>query len=142
MDISVANASWTAFAVVVIFSLPSLWRLCKAPWRVNSPSPPTLYEDEDGIATVESMELFSTKRQFVLIFFAAAIGIAASFGLAVWATVLRDSFSEFTILQLWMLFASWVGGLVSSFCADGANWWVIASNTFATCGYCTSRRLC
>jgi hypothetical protein len=115
MDISLDNASWTAFAVVVLFSLPSLLRLCKAPWRVKSPSPPALYEDEDGIATVESMELFSTKRQFVVIFFASAIGIAASFGVAVCATVLRDSFSESTILQLWLLFASWVGALVGGF---------------------------
>jgi hypothetical protein len=68
-----------------------------------------LYEDEDGVATEESMARFSNKRQFVVIFFATPIGIAASFGLAVWATVLKHSFSDLTITQLWLLFASWVG---------------------------------
>lgn len=108
MEIPLANVAYASFTLVVLFSLPSIWRLAKAPWRVNPPSSPTLYEDEDGVATEESMAHFSTKRQFVVIFFAAPIGIAASFGLAVWATVLKPSFSDLIIVQLWLLFASWV----------------------------------
>lgn len=114
MDISLMNASWALFAVVVLFTLPSFWRLCKAPWRPNSPaSAATLYEDQDGIATEESMARFSAKRQFFGTFFATAIGIVSSFGLAVWATVLKDDFSDSAIFQLWTLFASWVGSHAS-----------------------------
>lgn len=115
MDISLANVTHASFSLVVLLSLPSIWRLAKAPWRVNSPSSPALYEDEDGVATEESMARFSAKRQFVVIFFTAAIGIAASFSLAVWATVLRDSFLDLTIVQLWLLFASWVSVLLCIF---------------------------
>lgn len=109
MGISLAGASWASFAALLLFSLPSLWRLCKAPWLVKSPSIAALYEDEDGIATEESMQRFSSKQQFVVVFFAAAVGIAASFGLAVWATVQKDVVPDIAITQLWLLFASWVG---------------------------------
>ena len=108
MDISLARVTYTSFVLVALLSFSSLWRLCTAPWRVNSSSLPALYEAEDGVATEEAMARFSTKRQFLIIFFAAPVGIAASFGLAVWATVLRDLFSDLTIVQLWLLFTSWV----------------------------------
>lgn len=118
MGMSLADASWASFAALLLFSLPSLWRLCKAPWRAKSSSVAALYEDEDGIATEESMQRLSSKKQFTVLFVAAAVGIVASFGLAVWATIRKDSFSEIAITQLWLLFASWVGGQAFSFCRN------------------------
>ena len=136
MHSSLANVTYASFAVIALFSLPSLWRLARAPWRVNIPKIPTLYEDEDGVATEESMARFSIKRQFVAIFLAAPVGIATSFCLAVWATVLKDSFSELTLVQLWLLFAAWVSVLV---CVreGGVDRRGIASDACATLGYRT-----
>jgi hypothetical protein len=109
MDSSLAKVTYASFVLVAFLSLSSLWRLARAPCRVHTPPPPSLYEDVDGVATEESMARFSTKRQFIAIFTAAPVGIAVSFALAVWATVLRDSFSQLCVVQLWLLFASWVG---------------------------------
>jgi hypothetical protein len=141
MGISLAGASWASFTALLLFSLPSLWRLCKAPWLVKSPSIAALYEDEDGIATEESMQRFSSKQQFVVVFFAAAVGIAASFALAVWATVQKDTVPDIAITQLWLLFASWVGDQDLFNLQKYTNQYIVAFNSCAICGYCPGRRL-
>ena len=66
-------------------------------------------EDEDGVATEESMSRYSTKHQFAVSIGVTAVGLAVSFALAVFATVRREnSFSESCLTQLWLLFPAWV----------------------------------
>lgn len=106
MDISSTNAGDASFVLVALASLPAIWRLGKAPWRVNVPNPPpVLYEDEDGVATEESTARFSQKPPLVTASVAVGLGTAASFALAVFDTVRAQALT----VQLWLLFAAWVG---------------------------------
>jgi hypothetical protein len=108
MEGSIAEVAYTSSALVAVLSLPSLWRLAKTPWRVKTPNLPLRYEDDDGVATEESMARFSVKRPLIVIFVGAPLGIAASFGLAVWGTIPNPTLADSGVLQLWLLFASWV----------------------------------
>ena len=109
MDDSIANTSYAVFVLTAVFTLPSISRLAKRPWRVKTTNDDGIYEDEDGKATKESMAKFSNKAQFAVIFAAASIGLAVSFALAIFATVRREtSFSDLCLTQLWLLFPAWV----------------------------------
>jgi hypothetical protein len=108
MDGSVASTSYASFILTAIFSVPSISRFAKSPWRVKTAND-GVYEDEDGVATEESMSQYSTKYQFAVSIGVTGIGLAVSFALAVFATVRREnSFSELCLTQLWLLFAAWV----------------------------------
>jgi hypothetical protein len=108
MDSSIANTSYASFILTAIFTIPSISRIAKRPWRVNIAND-GVYEDEDGAATEESMAKFSTKRLFAVIYGVTGTGLAISFALAVFATVQRaNSFSELCLTQLWLLFPAWV----------------------------------
>ena len=108
MDSSIANTSYASFILTAIFSIPSIFRLAKRPWR-GKVAKDGVYEDEDGAATEESMEKFSVKRLFAVIYGITGTGLAISFALAVFATVRRSSsFSEICLTQLWLLFPAWV----------------------------------
>jgi hypothetical protein len=109
MESSIASTSYAAFVLTALFTVPSISRLAKRPWRVKTANDDGIDEDKDGVATEESMAEFSNKVQFVVIFAATGIGLALSFALAVFATVRREnSFSELCLTQLWLLFPAWV----------------------------------
>ena len=109
MDGSIANTSYASFVLTAIFTIPSLLRLAKRLWRVKATNNDGVYEDEDGMATEESMAKYSAKDFFAVIFGVAGIGLAVSFASAVFATVRREnSFSELALTQLWLLFSAWV----------------------------------
>ena len=108
MDSSIASTSYASFLLTAIFSVPSIFRLAKRPWR-SKITKDGVYEDEDGAATEQSMEKFSVKRLFAVIYGVTGTGLAISFALAVFATVRRgNSFSEICLTQLWLLFLAWV----------------------------------
>jgi hypothetical protein len=108
MDTPLAKLSYTASAVITILTIPSLFRIAKRSWRVR-PTNGSLYEDKDGAASEESTAGYSTKRHFIFIFGAVATGLAVSFALAVFATVMREhSFSKLCLINVWVLFATWV----------------------------------
>lgn len=63
--------------------------------------PPELYEDEDGVATEESVAAFSDRWQKYLITLLSVAGFAVSLARALFNP---DGHSE----QLWLLVAGWV----------------------------------
>ncbi|KAM0310141.1 hypothetical protein ACHAO8_008382 [Botrytis cinerea] len=94
--------------LIGLFTIPTAWRFIrnfKSPRVANHEA---LYEDKDGVATEESMAKYSTKPQFVIIFTSLIVGLLASFGLAVFATVVKDEFSHWSLTHIWLLFVSWV----------------------------------
>lgn len=98
--------------VIALFTVPSIRALSKANWRVKNPNhADTLYEDEDGTATNESMAQFSNKTQFTIIFIVALAGLAISLADAIF-TVVKEGFvfahSEVPLLGIWLLIPAWV----------------------------------
>ncbi|KAF7952508.1 uncharacterized protein EAE97_002005 [Botrytis byssoidea] len=107
--ISYINELSNAAPILIgLFTIPTAWRFIrnfKSP-RVTNHG--VLYEDKDGVATEESMAKYSTKRQFVIIFTSLTVGLLASFGLAVFATVVKNEFSHSAFTHIWLLFVSWI----------------------------------
>ncbi|TGO20737.1 hypothetical protein BPAE_0269g00070 [Botrytis paeoniae] len=98
--------------LIGLFTIPTAWRFIrnfKSPRVTNHE---VLYEDKDGVATEESMAKYSTKRQFVIIFTSLIVGLLASFGLAVFATVVKNEFSHWSFTHIWLLFVSWIFAFV------------------------------
>ncbi|KAF7889491.1 uncharacterized protein EAF02_001906 [Botrytis sinoallii] len=98
--------------LIGLFTIPTAWRFIrnfKSPRVANHE---VLYEDKDGVATEESMAKYSTKRQFVIIFTSLIVGLLASFGLAVFATVVKSEFSHWAFTHIWLLFVSWIFAFV------------------------------
>lgn len=111
MDDNISAASVAAPALILLLTIPTVWRFSKNPTRgaVKVPNDAALYEDKDGIATEESMKAYSTKTPFVFAFLALATGLCLSFASAVYGTVrTEDHFSQTCLAQIWVLFASWV----------------------------------
>ena len=108
MDSSLANWAYAFLILIAVFAIPSIWRLAKAPWRVKTIVEPEIYEDEDGVATEESMAQYSQKIPFIFILGSTSIGLAESFALAVFATVRKEFFSELCLTETWLLFVAWV----------------------------------
>lgn len=107
--ISYINELSNAAPILIgLFTIPTAWRFIrnfKSPRVTNHEA---LYEDKDGVATEESMAKYSTKRQFVIVFTSLTVGLLASFGLAVFATVVKNEFSHSAFTHIWLLFVSWV----------------------------------
>jgi hypothetical protein len=99
--------------VIAAFTVPSVQKLIKAKdWRVKNPNhDDAVYEDEDGVATRESMSQFSNKTQFIIIFTAILAGVAISVADAVF-TAVEERFifnqPELPLLGLWLLVPAWV----------------------------------
>lgn len=95
-------------ALIAALTLPALVRLAQVTRR-DKPLRPEIYEDKDGVATEESMSRFSTKVYFVFVFLSIAVGLSASFALAVYATARKNaSFWDGGLIALWLLFSVWV----------------------------------
>ncbi|TGO47858.1 hypothetical protein BOTNAR_0503g00020 [Botryotinia narcissicola] len=107
--ISYINELSNAAPILIgLFTIPTAWRFIrnfKSP-RVTNHG--VLYEDKDGVATEESMAKYSTKRQFVTIFTSLTVGLLASLGLAIFATVVKNEFSHSVFTHIWLLFVSWI----------------------------------
>ncbi|KAF7908234.1 uncharacterized protein EAF01_003989 [Botrytis porri] len=94
--------------LIGLFTIPTAWRFIrnfKSPRVTNHE---VLYEDKDGVATEESMAKYSTQRQFMIIFTSLIVGLLTSFGLAVFATVVKNDFSHWSFTHIWLLFVSWI----------------------------------
>lgn len=114
METNIANVSYASIVLIALSTIPPLFRLAKRPWRINRTNEPELYEDEDGVATPESMSRFSVKKHFIAIFAVVALGLAVSFAGAVFGSVRLRShefLGNLLITQLWLLFPAWVCGL-------------------------------
>ncbi|CZT08517.1 probable multidrug resistance-associated protein 1 [Rhynchosporium graminicola] len=113
MEDPLRSASYAAPALVAVLTIQPIWRFAKLiRWRKNAKVDcDAVYEDEDGTATEESMEKYSTKWQFLAIFIASAFGIAASLSLVVVATI----YQFHDISRIWLLFWSWILSLVQVF---------------------------
>lgn len=109
MDTNTENLIYASAALTALITIPSVLKFAKGPWRVKPTNTESLYEDEDGAATAESLKNFSTKYAFLFIYGAVALGLAASFAQAVFATVRRSNgYSSILITQVWLLFVVWV----------------------------------
>lgn len=64
-----------------------------------------LYEDEDGIATVESEARYSTYTQKGLIVFGTLIGLGSSLSIAIRST---GDWTSSGYISDWLVFVSWV----------------------------------
>jgi hypothetical protein len=95
--------------LIGVLTISPLWTLVASFRRTRTVAQDALYQDKDGVATKESMAAYSTTRQFILVFIGTGLGLAASFSLAVFATVNSQSFD---ILSIWLLNLSWVGHLL------------------------------
>jgi hypothetical protein len=113
MEGPIRVVSYAIPVFIVIFTTPSVWRLAASFRRTKPINVDSIYQDKDGKATEESMAEFSTKRPFTLIFVGAALGWAASFALAVFATV--DVSVPHDLAPIWLLFVSWVCIIYSKF---------------------------
>ena len=118
-DYALINISFAVLALISCFTLPSLWRLGKTIRRRPKPANESkLYEDQDGVATEESMSQYSTRWHFTFISVLLFAALATSFALAVFATVQwSPHHSRQYLAQLWGLFTSWVStlSLITSF---------------------------
>ncbi|TVY65766.1 ATP-dependent bile acid permease, partial [Lachnellula suecica] len=106
MDDPLELLPYAVASIVTILTLPSIWRFARNIHRVKDHDPGGLYEDQDGVATEESMGNFSARKQIIVISLGVAVGLAASFAFAVFATVSLSSFDDVT--QLWLLFWTWI----------------------------------
>jgi hypothetical protein len=96
---------------IFIFTIPAIRSLFKGNWRVKSPNrDQALYEDEDGAASGDLVELFSNRLQFIIAFAIALIGLGLSIVDVVFATIQKNpstaSFSP--LVGIYLLFPCWV----------------------------------
>ena len=98
--------------LIVLYSLPSIRTLAVGGWRAKNPNHDgLLYEDEDGVASEDSMARFSNTAQFITIFILSLLALGVSIGEAIFTAVHEDF--EFTrsgvpLLGIWLLVPAWV----------------------------------
>ncbi|KAF4625650.1 hypothetical protein G7Y89_g12519 [Cudoniella acicularis] len=112
MDDSLQIIPYVIPAVVAIFTTPTVWRFARSIYHVKGADHERIYEDKDGVASEESMAKYSTKYASFVIFLGIALGLAASFSFAVFATVSPSVVDDVT--NLWLLFWCWVFVLVQA----------------------------
>lgn len=95
---------YVATTIIAISTIPTLWRIASIIRHGKIVKDHGIYEDKDGTATEESMAQYSTKKSFVVIFIGVALGLAASFALAVAGMVYHMD----GVTRIWLLFGSWV----------------------------------
>lgn len=110
MPISMADPlkilSFAFPAFVAASTTPVVWRFAKNIRQAKPAKNDAIYEDKDGKATEESMASYSTKRQFIVIFVAVAVGLSASL-----AHIINAFLHILEVAQLdliLMLFGCWV----------------------------------
>lgn len=136
MDSSIANTAYASILFIALSTVPSIRRLTKTLRQVKPPNDTALYEDEDGVATEESMAKYSTKYSFTVIFGATSLGLAIAFGAAIFASVARENpLSDLCVTQLWLLSAAWVRKSVRCHPRGLADSWSEDLHASATPGY-------
>ncbi|KAF8854593.1 P-loop containing nucleoside triphosphate hydrolase protein [Acephala macrosclerotiorum] len=106
MDLTLETVSHAIPVVIAIFTIPVIWRFAKNIRNAKVVKEDGLYKDGDGEASEESMEKYSTKRSFIVIFLGTGFGVLASLALAVVATI--DSLGIEYKTIIWTLFWTWV----------------------------------
>jgi hypothetical protein len=97
-----------ALFVIVAFSAPAVWRLALRLLPIQdrrSQALPEIYEDEDGIATQESVAAYSYQLPRILVLLISVVCLANSLVCCVITTQSRDSGWR---LEQWMQFGAWV----------------------------------
>ncbi|KAK2628213.1 hypothetical protein QTJ16_002859 [Diplocarpon rosae] len=100
--------SYASPALIVILTLPAIWRFAARLRRGKNLKNETLYKDRDGVANEKSMAAYQTKHCFAVIFVALGLGSASSLTLVVLGTVYHVS----DITPIWLLFWSWILSLL------------------------------
>jgi hypothetical protein len=99
---------YAGHVVVVFFTVPAVLRLARSIVRpAKKPYEETLYQDEDGIATKESMKAYSIKRWLIMAHGCIGVGMATSFLFALFTTLDIESI-KYEKVMAWMLFCLWV----------------------------------
>jgi hypothetical protein len=98
---------------IFIFTIPSIRSLAKGNWRLkkNPNHDQALYEDEDGAASKESVDQFSNKLQFIIIFAVVLIGLGLSIADTVFTTIRKQSSTASSgphLVGIFLLFPAWV----------------------------------
>jgi hypothetical protein len=98
---------------IFIFTIASIRSLAKGNWRAkkNPNHDQALYEDEDGAASKESVDQFSNKLQFSIIFAVGLIGLGLSIADAVFTTIQKRSRTANSgphLVGIFLLFPAWV----------------------------------
>jgi hypothetical protein len=98
--------------LIVLYSLPAIRTLAVGGWRAkNTNRNGLMYEDEDGVASKESMARFSNKAQFVTIFTIAVLALGLSIAEAIFTVVEQDfefARSGVPLLEILLLVPGWV----------------------------------
>lgn len=106
------DAALALTLLVVLYSLPAIRALAVGGWATRNPHRDGLmYEDEDGVATKESMARFSNKAKFVTIFTIVVLALGLSITEAIITAVQQDfdiARSDVPLLEIVLLVPAWV----------------------------------
>lgn len=114
---------WEGVAIALtvftfIFTIPSIRSLAKGSWRIKNPNyGEVLYEDEDGVASKESTDQFSNKRQFIVAFAVTLTGLGLSIADAILTIIhqkTHSTFSDHGLACIFLLFPAWVSVPISN----------------------------
>jgi hypothetical protein len=108
VDDTLEAVSYAIPVVIGVLTISPAWTLVTSFRRTKVTATDALYQDNDGTATENSMKAYSARRPFVFIFIGSALGLAASFGLAVFATVETVKQESFHLSSIWALNLAWV----------------------------------
>ncbi len=106
-QISISLACGIAGLVLVLIStFSSLYLVASTAFKSKQPNSEKIYQDEDGVATEESIAKYSTTRTKIVICVLSLLGLGISIALAVLGTLnlSNDGF----LIQDWLNAASWV----------------------------------
>ncbi|OJJ47561.1 hypothetical protein ASPZODRAFT_1715635 [Penicilliopsis zonata CBS 506.65] len=94
------SAALAATALIALGSLPALRRLVSARWTLRKPAP-AIYEDVDGVASLEAMAAYArlSGRVFVAAFVCVLLGFALSVAGVVVAALTQQR--ESLVLPAW-----------------------------------------
>ena len=105
-------AGGAATGIIAFLTIPAIIDHV-ARWREKKEKA-SLYEDDDGVATEESMAKYSTTVAKILLAIFTTLGLLTAIALGVLALVYHDE-ASFKI-ENWLNAASWV-------CGDGLDFW-------------------
>jgi hypothetical protein len=91
-------------ALILLLTLPSIFAI--ASHFRNKNSKPEIYQDEDGVATEESMSEYSTKIAKIILSILTVAGLLTSIPPAVFGTLNRHH--DFMFIPNWLIVGQWV----------------------------------
>lgn len=128
LAVQLRDVAITLTVFIFLFTIPSIRFLAKGNWRVKSPNlDQSLYEDEDGVASLESTAQFSNKIQFITAFALITIGIALSIADAIVTTINekpRTASADSHLVPIFLLIPAWVSSHSSKMrVSSRVDWW-------------------